>query len=116
MDILVDGGIFLDRCGYPKEIYGIDEACQRVRLTLSTLKGQFIYNRSFGADFSEIISGDLTQEEKSFLGEFLSREALIAQKEITVSDVSFIRQPRKLLIRVKVRYNDIEKYTEVQIA
>ena len=116
MDILIDGDISLDNCGFPKEIYGIDEACQRVRLTLSTLRGNFIYNRNFGADLSRILSGEYTEDEAALLGEGLCREALISQKELSVSDVSFVRRQGKLFVRVKVQFLQNKKYTEVQIS
>ena len=51
MDVMIkDGDMVLDSTGRPVCISGIDEVLQRVKLTLSTKKGEFIYNKSFGCE------------------------------------------------------------------
>lgn len=51
MDVMIkDGDIVTDVSGKPVYVKGIDEVLQRVKLTLSTVKGEFVYNKSFGCE------------------------------------------------------------------
>ena len=63
MDAYIENGeIVTDVSGYPRTVYGVDEACQRALLILSTQKGAFIYDREFGTDWRGIMENFSDEE------------------------------------------------------
>lgn len=111
MDTLIING---DHCEgenhLPVTIFSIDEACQRVRLTLSAVKGSFWYDRDFGADFSSLALA----EERNKTARLLCQEALVNQKEISLGNVYV--QPMsggRARLNVEVKFNGQTKIIEV---
>lgn len=112
MDTLIENGDFkTDVCGYPKKIYSIDEACQRVNMILSTKKGEFIYDREFGADFS----GLLKSSNRSMEAELRCREAVADQKEISIGGVTVDLDGIYIVLNVEVIYGGKVKNLEVRL-
>lgn len=115
MDTYVNGDFSIDECGCVETVSSIDEACQRVRFILSTFKGSFIYDRDFGADFSPIFHGDFTEGEENNLAWQLCREALVKENEISVEDVTVSHIDGDWFLRLKVVFDELEKYLEVKL-
>ena len=110
MDTLVQDGDFkTDVSGYTEEIYSIDEACQRVKFILLTQKGDFIFDRELGSDFSGLIrSSDISRE-----AELRCREALADQKEISVGTVTAESNSVFIKLFVEVFYGEESRILEV---
>ena len=65
MDVrLSNGDVYTSSGGGTVYISGLEEAVQRVMLAVSTQKGSFRYDRSFGTDYSELSAGDVMLKEK----------------------------------------------------
>lgn len=116
MDWYVDGDVGVNNCGYPVEVYSVDEACQRVRFILTTKKGSFIYNRDFGADFSPIFNNEYDSANAGKLAELLCREALAEQKEISVENVELTNPTEgKYHLKMNVLFGGQSKVLEVDL-
>ena len=116
MDIYADGDFIVNDSGGMKKIYGVEEACQRVRFILSTKKGSFVYNRELGADFSPVLDGFFEEEYRSKLAEQLCREALVDQKDISVERVSLTDNNGEYILSLRVVFGEEKKNVEVLLS
>ncbi len=65
MDVRIsDGDIAMLSSGSYEYITGIEEAVQRVRISALTVKGDFIYDRELGTDYSGLSADDPLLLEK----------------------------------------------------
>ena len=65
MDVRIsDGDIAMLSSGSYEYITGIEEAVQRVRISALTMKGDFIYDRELGTDYSGLSADDPLLVEK----------------------------------------------------
>ena len=109
--LIVDGDFDVDVSGYPKKIYGSDEAFQRAAIILSTEKGSFIYDRELGVDLSGVDdSRDIPKEIQ-----LRCREALVDQKEISVGNVTVKGGSYSRVYNVEVIYGENVRVMEVSV-
>ncbi|MBQ3970359.1 MAG: hypothetical protein II685_07765 [Clostridia bacterium] len=112
MDILIyEGDLAFDRKGNAVAIYSEEEACQRVKLVLSTKKGSFWFNRQFGFDYDSLLSAKSSQ--RTMLAQILCREALADQKEIEVVNADVTVSIGYVRLGVEIKYKNVNKYVEV---
>ena len=112
MDVRIsDGDIALTVSGGYEYINGIEEAVQRVRLSALTVKGDFIYDRELGTDYSNLRADDELFEDKL---EMLLREACADMND---TEVRVLSCPRDTLVAVlHIIYRDKETATEVDLS
>ena len=112
MDVRIsDGDIAVTVSGGYEYITGIEEAVQRVRLSALTAKGDFIYDRELGTDYSGLRADDDLLEDKL---EMLLREACA---DIADTQVRVLSCPADTLVAVlHIIYRDKETTTEVDLS
>ncbi|MBQ3264326.1 MAG: hypothetical protein IJH07_00980 [Ruminococcus sp.] len=110
MDVRVSNGdIFMTVSGDYCYITGIEEAVQRVRLSALTFKGEFIYDRELGTDYSGIDAYDDMLCEKL---EAVLRESCA---DICDTQVEVLSCENRIAV-LKVIYRDRETTTEVDLS
>ena len=110
MDVkITDGDIAMAASGDYRYITGIEEAVQRVRLSALTVKGDFIYDRELGTDYSGISSDDVMLCEKI--------ESVLKESCADISDTSIeVISCDDLIAVLKVIYRNRETTTEVDLS
>ena len=88
MDVRIsDGDIAMLSSGSYEYITGIEEAVQRVRISALTVKGDFIYDRELGTDYSGLSADDpLLLEKLDLLIKELGKRLADKQLSIRVTD------------------------------
>ena len=110
MDVkITDGDIAMVSSGDYCCITGIEEAVQRVRLSALTVKGDFIYDRELGTDYSGLSSDDDMLCEKI---ETALKESCADIADTAVEVVSC----DSLIAVLKVTYRNRETTTEVDLS
>ncbi len=110
MDVRIsDGDIAVLSSGSYEYICGIEEAVQRVRLSAMTVKGDFIYDRELGTDYSGISADDPLLKEKL---DMVIREACA---DVYLTEAEVLRC-ENLVAVIRVRYGDQETTTEVDLS
>ena len=86
MDVMIsDGDIAMVASGDYRYITGIEEAVQRVRISALTYKGDFVFDRELGTDYSGLCSDDSMLCEKL---ELLLKESCADIHDTTVEVIS----------------------------
>lgn len=112
MDVRVsDGDIAMVSSGSYIYITGIEEAVQRVRISALTMKGDFIYDRELGTDYSGLSTDDDMLCEKL---ELLLQESCADIYDTVVEVLSC--DPESLVAVLKVTYQNRETTTEVDLS
>ncbi len=112
MDVrIADGDIAMVSSGSYAYITGIEEAVQRVRISALTVKGDFVYDRELGTDYSELHPDDGMLCEKL---ELLLRESCADIHDTAVEVISCNRE--SLIAVLKVSYRNQETTTEVDLS
>ena len=112
MDVrIADGDIVTTSSGGYERIGGIDEAVQRVRIAVLTVKGSFIYDRGLGTDYRYLSADDALARERL---ELLIKESCADIDDIGIAVVSFDKD--SLTAVLKVCFNNTEKTTEVDLS
>lgn len=112
MDVKIsDGDIAMLSSGSYRYIAGLEEAVQRVRLAALTVKGDFIYDRELGTDYSGLSADDDLLVEKL---DMLIKEACSEMKNTAVEALSCDRST--LVAVIRVAYGDSETTTEVDLS
>lgn len=112
MDVqLCDGDILMLSSGDYRYITDLDEAVQRVRISALTMKGDFVYDRGLGTDYSGLSADDelLLQELDMRIKESC---ADIHDTAVTVTAVD--RDTMTAVIRIN--YQNKETTTEVDLS
>lgn len=112
MDVkLSNGDILMLSSGDYQYITDIEEAVQRVRISALTMKGDFIYDRGLGTDYSGLSADDelLTEELDMRI-----KESCADIHDTTVSVVSCDRDTMTAVIRIN--YQNKETTTEVDLS
>ncbi len=111
MDTYLNGGdLEVDVGGYPRAVYGNEERCQRAALTLSTRKGDFIYDRDFGTDWTGFDMVSSSGEETLIR----VREALVGYEDIIVEKAKVTGGGYRSKIEFELDCGE-ENHTEVYI-
>lgn len=112
MDVhILDGDIEMLSSGDYRYITSLEEAVQRVRISALTMKGDFIYDRSLGTDYSGLRADDDLFAEKL---DMLIKEACADIHDTETSVVSC--DTTDLLAVIRVRYQHQETTTEVDLS
>ena len=112
MDVrITQGDIAMVSSGSYIYITGIEEAVQRVRISALTVKGDFIYDRELGTDYSNLGADDPMLCEKL---ELLLKESCADIADTAVEVVSCDRET--LTAVIKVTYQNTETTTEVDLS
>ena len=110
MDTLVtDGDFYQNETGCPISIHSIEEACQRVRFCLLTRRGSFAYDRHLGADYDYIF------EQENADPRLFVADAIADEENISVGEVTAVRNNNKITLTVEVYFGDECMNTEVTI-
>ena len=112
MDVLLKNGDIanLSAGGYTY-ISGIDEAVQRVRISVLTAKGEFMYDRDLGTDYSGLESTVPLLTEKL---DMLIKEACCDIGDTEVRVLSINRET--LTAVIEVLYRNEKTITEVDLS
>ncbi len=98
--LLQDGDFSLDMWNLPSTITSLNEACQRVLILLTVPRGDFIYDRNLGCDFSELFTADdITSQAK-----LLVSELLVNQSKITLGSVDAVLNGDTVTLTVEIIY------------
>lgn len=110
MDIRIDNGdiVALSSDSY-EYIRGIEEAVQRVRISALTVRGDFIYDRELGTDYSGIGKYDPLLREKL---DMVIKESCA---DICGTDVEVLRCENSVAV-IRVTYGGQETTTEVDLS
>jgi hypothetical protein len=92
-------------------ITGIEEAVQRVRISALTMKGDFVYDRELGTDYSGLRADDSLLCEKL---ELLLKESCADIHDTAVEVVSCDKN--SMVAVLKVIFRDCETTTEVDLS
>ena len=112
MDIKISNGdIAMVSSGDYIYITGIEEAVQRVRISALTVKGDFVYDRELGTDYSGISADDDMLCEKL---EILLKESCADIHDTVVEVVSC--DSESLVAVLKIIYQNRETTTEVDLS
>ena len=112
MDVrIANGDIMMVTSGDYQYITGIEEAVQRVRISALTVKGDFVYDRELGTDYSGLSADDSMLCEKL---DMLIKESC-ADIHNTVVDVTDCDRTTMTAI-LKIQYKDEETTTEVDLS
>ncbi|MBQ3285350.1 MAG: hypothetical protein IJH40_06880 [Ruminococcus sp.] len=112
MDVKVsDGDIAMVASGDYRYITGIEEAVQRVRISALTFKGDFIYDRELGTDYSGLSADDDMLCEKL---ELLLKESCVDIHDTTVEVASC--DSESLIAVLKITFRNRETTTEVNLS
>lgn len=112
MDILIsDGDIAALSAGGYSYIHGIEEAVQRVLISVLTAKGSFVYDRELGTDYGSLRADDALITKKL---DMLIKEACCDIAETDVEVISFDSRSKKAQIEVTYRADTI--ITEVDLS
>ena len=112
MDVrLSDGDILMLSSGDYEYITDIEEAVQRVRISALTMKGDFIYDRGLGTDYSGLSADDPLLIEKL---DMRIKESCADIHDTAVS-VIFV-DPAIMTAVIKINYQNKETTTEVDLS
>lgn len=112
MDVkITNGDIEMTASGDYRYITGIEEAVQRVRLSALTVKGDFIFDRELGTDYSGLSSDDDMLCEKL---ELLLKESCADIHDTAVEVISCDKS--SMVAVLKVIFRDCETTTEVDLS
>ena len=112
MDVKISGGdIAMVSSGSYAYITGIEEAVQRVRISALTVKGDFVYDRELGTDYSGLRPDDPMLCEKL---EIRLKESCIDIYDTEVEVLSC--DPERMTAVLKVKYQKEETTTEVDLS
>ena len=112
MDVRIsDGDIAMLSSGSYVYITGIEEAVQRVRISALTMKGDFIYDRELGTDYS-----GLSPDDELLLQQLDSRikESCADIHDTAVAVTAVDRNTMTAVIRIN--YQNKETTTEVDLS
>lgn len=112
MDVrIAHGDIARVASGSYEYITGIEEAVQRVRISALTQKGDFVYDRELGTDYTGLSADDELLKEKLDL----RVKESCADIFDTVVEVLLWSQRRKTML-IKVTYQNMIQMTEVDLS
>lgn len=112
MDVLLkDGDIAVGSSGDYTYISGIDEAVQRVLISVLTVKGEFIYDRELGTDYKGLSKDDALLTEKL---DMLFKEACCDISDTEVEVLSC--DTESLIAEISVSYKGSITNTEVDLS
>lgn len=112
MDVKVhDGDINVTSSGDYVYITGLQEAVQRVRIAVTTVKGSFVYDRDLGTDYSGLRIDDPLLPEKL---ELLWQEACADIGDTTVELAAW--RPNTVTAELRIGYLDQKVMTEVDLS
>ena len=112
MDVRIsDGDIAMASSGDYIYITGIEEAVQRVRISALTQKGDFIYDRELGTDYSGLHADDALLCEKLDL---LIKESCADIRDTAVEVLSCDRET--LVAVIQVIFQNRDTTTEVDLS
>lgn len=110
MDVRIsDGDIAMLSSGSYVYITGIEEAVQRVRISAMTMKGDFIYDRELGTDYSGLRADDplLVQKLDMLIKESCSDIYGTSVEVLSCDDLTAV---------IRVKCQNSETTTEVDIS
>lgn len=112
MDVMLEKGDFVtDVTGRPLYIDGIEEVLQRVKFSLSTHKGDFVYNKDFGCE-----TPILTPDERCLKNvEAQLREALVNIRGVRIDILSAKALEEGLLVQFDLAYGGQRIKSEVVV-
>ncbi|MBQ6413262.1 MAG: hypothetical protein IJI19_07280 [Ruminococcus sp.] len=108
---ITNGDIEMVTSGDYRYITGIEEAVQRVRISALTVKGDFVFDRELGTDYSGLSSDDDMLCEKL---ELLLKESCADIHDTAVEVVSCDKNSMVAVLRVIFRNR--ETTTEVDLS
>lgn len=112
MDVrIANGDVAMVSSGDYAYITGVEEAVQRVRISALTVKGDFVYDRELGTDYSGLSADDELLCEKL---ELRLRESCADIRDTAVEVVSCDRD--SMVAVLKVIFQNRETTTEVDLS